>query len=208
MPIIEVKSSDPLTTAVFDFATSTLQTDTQAMANGTAPAETITSYQTDILNYVANDQNVDADELAPDVVAIEDNVTTEEDTSIEINVLLNDSFISTAPIILSEVQDVSNGTIEIKNDLIIYTPDVDHNGTDDFAYSIQQGDKYSDADVFINIEAVNDAPTFNNLLSTYSVAENQTAITTVVGSDVDEDTFTISLSGTDAASFNLSSSNV
>jgi hypothetical protein len=208
MPVIEVKSSDTLTTAVFDFATSTLQTDAQAMANGTAAAETITSYQTDILNYVATDQNVDPDELAPNVVAIEDNVTTEEDTLIEINVLLNDSFISTAPITLSKVQDASNGTIEIENDLIIYTPDAHHNGIDDFAYSIQQGDKYSDADVFITIEAVNDAPTFDNLLSTISVPENQTGVTSINVVDVEEDQLTVSLLGDDKDSFNLSSQNV
>ena len=208
MPIIEVKSSDALTTAVFDFATSTLQTDTQAIAIGSATEDIITSYETDILNYIATDQDVDPDELAPDVVAIEDNVTTEEDTLIEINVLLNDSFISTAPITLSKVQDVSNGTIEIENDLIIYTPDADHNGTDDFAYSIQQGDKYSDADVFITIEAVNDAPTFDNLLSTISVPENQTGVTSINVVDVDEDELTLSLTGADKDSFNLSSENV
>ena len=73
---------------------------------------------------------------------------------------------------------------------------------------ITQGDKTSSANVAVTVNAVNDAPTFDNLLSTYSVAENQTAITTVAGTDVDEDTLTIALSGTDAASFNLSTSNV
>ena len=40
MPVIEVKSSDDLTTSVIRFAVSTLQTDIQAIANGTATAET------------------------------------------------------------------------------------------------------------------------------------------------------------------------
>jgi PKD repeat protein len=39
MPIIEVKSSDDLTTGVIRFAVSTLQTDIKAIANGTATAE-------------------------------------------------------------------------------------------------------------------------------------------------------------------------
>ena len=70
MPVIEVKATDALTIAVFDFATSTLQTDTQAIANGSATADIITSYETDILNYIATDQDVDPDELAPDITAI------------------------------------------------------------------------------------------------------------------------------------------
>jgi hypothetical protein len=44
MPVIEVKSSDDLTTSVIRFAVSTLQTDIQAIANGTATAETVASY--------------------------------------------------------------------------------------------------------------------------------------------------------------------
>ena len=44
LPVIEVKSSNGLTTSVIRFAVSTLQTDIQAIANGTASSETITSY--------------------------------------------------------------------------------------------------------------------------------------------------------------------
>ena len=70
MPIIEVKSSDDLTTSVIRFAVSTLQTDIQAIANGTASAETVTSYTQDVLNYIARDQIIDADEITPDISAI------------------------------------------------------------------------------------------------------------------------------------------
>jgi len=97
MPIIEVKAEDDLTTAVIRFGISTLQTDIQAIANGSASAETITSYTEDILNYIANDQNVDASKIAPDIRAIADTVTTQEDTEIEINILANDSYVKTSP---------------------------------------------------------------------------------------------------------------
>ena len=50
LPVIEVKSSDNLTTGVIRFAVSTLQTDIQAIANGTATAETVTSYTNDVLS--------------------------------------------------------------------------------------------------------------------------------------------------------------
>ena len=94
LPVIEVKSSDDLTTGVIRFAVSTLQTDIQAIANGTATAETVTSYTSDVLAYIAEDQNIDADEIAPDITAIADSASTSEDTAVEINVLLNDSYLN------------------------------------------------------------------------------------------------------------------
>ena len=81
LPIIQVKSSDDLTTAVIRFAVSTLQTDIQAIANGTATAETVTSYtERPVLTYIAEDQNVDSGEIAPDISAIADSASTSEDT--------------------------------------------------------------------------------------------------------------------------------
>ena len=177
MPVIEVKSSDTLSTAVFDFATSTLQTDAQALANGTATAEIISSYQSDVLNYIATDQDVDADELAPEITAIADEVTLDEDESLDINPLSNDSYLTSAPISVAASSGAS-GVTSVSNNIVTYAPDADFNGTDAFDYTITQGDKTSSANVVVTVNAVNDAPTFNNLLSTYSVAENQTAITT------------------------------
>ena len=75
LPVIEVKSSDDLTTAVIRFAVSTLQTDIQAIANGTATVETVSSYKEDVLAYIAEDQNIDADEITPDISAIADSAT-------------------------------------------------------------------------------------------------------------------------------------
>ena len=110
MPIIEVKSSDDLTTSVIRFAVSTLQTDIQAIANGTSTAETIASYTTDVLTYIATDQNIDADEITPDISAIADSATTSEDTTVDINVLVNDSFITTAPITVTAANGANGST--------------------------------------------------------------------------------------------------
>jgi serralysin len=206
LPIIQVKSSDDLTTAVIRFAVSTLQTDIQAIANGTAAAETVTSYTEDLLNYIAEDQNVDSGKIAPDINAIADNVTTSEDTEVEINVLLNDSYVTSSPFSLSATNGI-NGSTSISNNLITYSPNADYNGSDSFSYTITQGDKTSSADVTVTIEAVNDAPSVD-IASTIQVAENQTAVTTVSVSDVDEDELTLTLGGTDADSFNLSDENV
>jgi len=209
LPVIEVKSSDDLTTAVIRFAVSTLQTDIQAIANGTATAETVTSYTSDVLTYIAEDQNVDSDEIAPDISAIADSASTSEDTAVTINVVANDSYVTTAPVSIT-TSNGTNGTTTIAEsspEQIVYTPDADYNGTDTFSYTITQGEKTSSADVTLTIEAVNDAPTID-IASTIQVAENQTAVTTVSVSDVDEDELTLTLGGTDADSFNLSDENV
>ncbi|MDB9899271.1 Ig-like domain-containing protein, partial [Gammaproteobacteria bacterium] len=209
MPVIEVKSSDDLTTSVIRFSVSTLQADIQAIANGTASAETVASYSSDVLTYIAEDQNIEADEITPDISAIADSATTSEDTSVTINVVVNDSYLTSAPISVS-AGNGSNGTTtlaESSPEQIAYSPNADYNGTDTFSYTITQGDKTSSADVTITIDAVNDAPAID-IASTIQVAENQTAVTTVSVSDVDEDELTLTLGGTDAGSFNLSSDNV
>ena len=209
LPVIEVKSSDDLTTGVIRFAVSTLQTDIQAIANGTASAETVASYSSDVLTYIATDQNIDANEITPDITAIADSATTSEDTSVTINVVVNDSYLTSAPISVS-AGNGPNGTTtlaESSPEQIVYTPNADYNGTDTFSYTITQGDKTSSADVTVTIEAVNDAPSIDTA-STIQAAENQTAVTTISVSDVDEDDLTLTLSGTDADNFELSTDNV
>ena len=206
MPVIEVKSSNDLTTSVIRFAVSTLQTDIKAIANGTVSAEILTSYTTDVLTYIATDQNINADEITPDISAIADSASTSEDTAVDIIVLANDSFITTAPITVTAANG-SNGSSAVTSNVITYTPNADFNGTDTFSYTITQGDKTSSTDATISIEAVNDAPSIDTA-STIQAAENQTAVAAISVSDVDEDDLTLTLSGTDAESFDLSTDNV
>jgi serralysin len=208
LPLMQVKASDSNTTAIFDFATSTLQTDAQALANGSASAATVTSYQTDILNYVADDQNVVADELVPDISALPDSVTIDEDSSVDVAVLANDSYNTTSSIDVVLDTSPSDGSASLSNNVVSYVPDANFFGSDEIAYTITQGDKTSSSSVAISINSINDAPTFDNLLSTYTVDENQTAVTSISVSDIEDEPLTISISGTDEASFNLSSSDV
>jgi hypothetical protein len=209
LPVIEVKSSDDLTTGVIRFAVSTLQTDIQAIAKGTASIETVTSYSEDVLTYIAEDQNIDSDKITPNISAIDDTATTTEDTAVTINVILNDSYLTSSPVSVSAGSG-SNGTTilaESSPEQLLYTPNSDFNGTDTFSYTITQGDKTSSADVTVTIEAVNDAPTID-IASTIQVQENQRSVTSVSVSDIDEDELTLTLGGNDVSSFNLSSDNV
>jgi hypothetical protein len=207
LPVIQVKANDANTIAIFNFATSTFQADAQAIASGSATSEVISSYQTDILNYVATDQNLVASELEPDINAIIDSVITDEDTSVDINVLNNDSYLTTSSITV-DIDSPSDGTAYISNNIVTYSPDDNFFGTDSIAYNITQGNKTSSSSISLVINSVNDIPTFDNLLSTYRVDENQTAVTTISASDVEEEELTISLGGEDQSSFNLSDENV
>ena len=181
--------------------------DAQAIASGSATSEIITSYQTDILNYVATDQSVIASELQPDINAIIDSVTTDEDTSVDINVLNNDSYLTTSSITV-DIDSPSDGTASVSNNIVTYSPDDNFFGTDTIAYNITQGNKTSSSNISLVINSVNDIPTFDNLLSTYRVDENQTAVTSISASDVENEELTISLGGEDQSSFNLSGENV
>ena len=207
MPIIEVKSNNDLTTSVIRFSVSTLQNDIKAIANGTASDAKVASYTQDILNFIASDQSVNADEIAPNIIAANDSVLTNEDTVIAINILANDSLVTSAPFTIS-VSSPSNGTVVLDNNIVTYTPSENFNGSDSFNYIITQGEKSSSADVDITIESVEDEPAID-LASTIQVAENQTAIATISISDGDAgDTLTLTLGGTDASSLILSSDNV
>ena len=207
LPVIQVKSDNTNTTAIFNFATSTLQSDAVSIANGSIDSTILNSYQADILSYVANDQSVNADDLVPDITALPDLVATDEDFSVDISVLRNDSYLTTADISIN-ITNPSNGSASINNNVVTYTPDDNFFGSDEIDYTINQNDKTSSSTVSLVINSINDVPTFDNLLSAYSVDENQTAVTSISASDIEDDALTISISGTDESSFNLSSSNV
>ncbi len=206
LPVVEVKSNDTLTTAVNRFALSTLQTDITSLANGTATNTIINNYNNDVLGYISSNQNVNIGDITPGIAAVADSVSTDEDTPVSINVLLNDSYISTSPITVTAA-DGSKGTTTVSNGVITYTPSADLNGPDTFNYTISQQGKTSTSSVSISIGAIADAPVINTA-STVQADENQTSVTTLSVTDPDGDSTTVTISGTDVSSFSLSSSNV
>ena len=202
LPLIAVNISDDVTTSLINFALNTLQADVVSISNGQADVSLIASYNSDIFNYIAADQNVDANGLIPDISSATDTAETPEDVTVSINIIANDSYTMNAPIAISLSQP-SNGSVSLQGSGIVnYTPDGDFNGNDSFTYTITQGDKTSTSSVNIVINAVNDAPVLN-LASTIQAKENQTSVSSISPSDVDGDTLTLTLSGSDATSFSL-----
>lgn len=92
--------------------------------------------------------------------AIRDTVTTNEDTSVNINVLTNDSDLDGDAITVSAITQARYGSVSQNPDnTLTYTPQADVNGRDSFAYTIQDGQGASDITVVsISINEVNDAP--------------------------------------------------
>ena len=100
-------------------------------------------------------------------VAVDDEATGDEDTSIFIDVLANDSDVDSENIqIVSAVGSVdpSNGSVaqDVETGQLIYTPDDDFFGTDTFSYVISDGGLTSEATVTVTIEPVNDRPEAND----------------------------------------------
>ncbi len=133
-------------------------------------------------------------------LANDDSVTINEDTSIAIDVLGNDSDADGDPLEIfvnaplhgtASVDD--NGTpADFTDDFIDYAPVANYNGTDTFTYLINdnQGGSAS-ATVAVTIDPVNDAPTAaNGLLIT---AEDTPAGGTLTGADIDSGSLTYSV---------------
>ena len=85
LPIIQVKSDNNLTTSIIRFGLSTLQNDIVSIANGTASEDLLNSYTSNIIEYIAQDQGIEVNEITPDVTAVDDAITLDEDTNIDIS---------------------------------------------------------------------------------------------------------------------------
>ena len=205
LPIIGVKANNDLTSSVIRFSTNKFQNDFLKIVNGTADQQLITAYSTDILNYIAEDQNVDIEDIQPVIIALSDEISLNEDNSISFSPLLNDELTPGSPYTLS-VSSASNGTTSISEsspDQITYTPNQNFNGQDSFSYTITQGNLSSSADISVSILAINDAPLIN-LATSINYSENDTEAINTSIVDVDGDELDITLSGDDADFFSFS----
>jgi VCBS repeat-containing protein len=93
-------------------------------------------------------------------VAVDDSATTNEDTTVTIPVLSNDSDIDGDALIVSGVTIPANGTVIDNGDgTVTYTPNANFNGTDSFSYKANDGIADSNtATVTITVNPVNDPP--------------------------------------------------
>jgi len=100
---------------------------------------------------------VDAANIAP--VAVDDAAQTDEDTAVDIDVLVNDSD-PDGDILEVTAATSADGTVVINADeSLTFTPDADFNGSATIDYTIDDGNGGTDtAAVTVTVDAVNDAP--------------------------------------------------
>jgi len=146
-----------------------------------------------------NDQP-DADDYSFDV---------DEDTFLTGNVLADDRDVDGDTLTASVVNDVSNGSLTLKNNgSFTYTPNQDYNGDDNFTYKVDDGqgepNSTNTATVSITVDPVNDDPIAG--ADAFEVIEGETLNGNVLtnDSDVDGDTLTASVvNGVSHGSLNL-----
>ena len=206
IPVIGIKSTNDLTASVLRFSTNKFQDDFLSIVNGTADQSLISSYSSDVLNYIATDQNVNVEDIQPTILAFSDSVSLQEDSSVSFSPLLNDSLTTGSSFVIT-TSSPSNGSVAISGDTLTYTPSANFNGQDSFDYTVTQGSISATSSVSVTVAAVNDAPTLG-IASTINYAENKTDTINPSAADVDGDDFTLTLGGTDAESFELSATNI
>jgi len=94
-------------------------------------------------------------------VTVDDDVATDEDAPVTIDVRANDTDADGDALTATVVSGPANGTLTANADgTFTYTPDADFNGADNFSYVVSDGSVDSNiAIVTITVKAVNDAPT-------------------------------------------------
>ncbi|MGR2666088.1 tandem-95 repeat protein [Vibrio campbellii] len=125
-------------------------------------------------------------------VANDDNVVTDEDTPVTIDVLPNDTDVDgdTLTIVNASVPD-EQGTVEIVDGKLVFTPAENFNGEATISYTVSDGVLEDSAEVSVTVNPINDAPVAND---DSAVTDEDTPVTIDVltnDTDVDGDTLSI-----------------
>ncbi len=119
--------------------------------------------------------------------AVNDSVTTNEDTPVNVAVKANDTDPDGDPLTVTAVTQGANGSATIQGDgTVTYTPNLDFHGTDTFTYTLSDGQGGTGtATVTVTVTAVNDPPVAVNDSAT---TNEDTALNfDVVSNDTDVD---------------------
>ncbi|WP_415686423.1 Ig-like domain-containing protein [Gillisia hiemivivida] len=154
---------------------------------------------TTVVTYMATDASGNQTECSFTVlvkgtpVAVNDVVSTNEDTSVVISVLDNDSDPDGDQLIIVSNTNPTNGTLVDNEDgTFTYTPNANYNGPDSFTYTITDGNEgFDTATVSITVNPINDAPIAVD--DSASVNEDTPVTISVLDndSDVDGDDLTV-----------------
>ena len=135
-------------------------------------------------------------------VALDDNAATFEDTPALVEALLNDHDPEGEELTISFDRTPQLGTATVTpGNLISYLPAPNTHGIQRFAYRVSDGIRSATAEVTVRVEPVNDNPEFPATTATREVDElaapGDPVGDPVVATDVDGDSITYSLTGSD-----------
>jgi hypothetical protein len=123
-------------------------------------------------------------------VAHDDTAVTDEDSSVTVNVLDNDTDADDDFLGVTAVTQGANGTVTL--DPVTYTPAANFHGTDSFTYTVSDGNGGTDtATVNVTVNEANDTPIAND--DTATVAEDSPVTVNVLGNDTDADNDTLNV---------------
>ena len=133
-------------------------------------------------------------------LADDDDLTTAEDTSGDVDVLVGDTDDDGDQLtVVTESPEADHGTVSCTPEgICTYTPLPDFNGTDSFTYTIEDGQGGDDAgEVTITVTPVNDDP--NAVANSLVVTEDEQGSLNVLGNDSDIDGDTLDVTTTSPA---------
>ncbi|MGY6465910.1 tandem-95 repeat protein [Vibrio parahaemolyticus] len=132
-------------------------------------------------------------------VAKDDIATTQEDTAVTIDVLPNDSDVDGDKLSIESASvPKEQGTVEVVDGKLVFTPAENFNGDAEITYTVTDGALTDQAKVTVTVNPVNDAPTIK-VDAVESITEDAVSIDTVVATltvrdtDTPEDQLTVSL---------------
>ncbi|MGL1484507.1 tandem-95 repeat protein [Vibrio parahaemolyticus] len=132
-------------------------------------------------------------------VAKDDIATTQEDTAVTIDVLPNDSDVDGDKLSIESASvPKEQGTVEVVNGKLVFTPAENFNGDAEITYTVTDGQLTDEAKVTVTVNPVNDAPTIK-VDAVESITEDAVSTDTVVATltvrdtDTPEDQLTVSL---------------
>ncbi|WP_152913401.1 tandem-95 repeat protein [Vibrio parahaemolyticus] len=132
-------------------------------------------------------------------VAVDDTVSTQEDTAVTIDVLPNDTDVDGDKLSIESASvPKEQGTVEVVDGKLVFTPAENFNGHAEITYTVTDGQLTDEAKVTVTVNPVDDAPTIK-VDAVESITEDAVSIDTVLATltvrdtDTPEDQLTVSL---------------
>ncbi|WP_418953954.1 tandem-95 repeat protein, partial [Vibrio parahaemolyticus] len=143
--------------------------------------------------------SVDVTPVSDAPVAKDDIATTQEDTAVTIDVLPNDSDVDGDKLSIESASvPKEQGTVEVVDGKLVFTPAENFNGDAEIIYTVTDGQLADEAKVTVTVNPVNNAPTIK-VEAVESITEDAVSTDTVVATltvrdtDTSEDQLTVSL---------------